>query len=378
MRIGIDARFYGPTGKGLGRYTQKLIQNLEVIDQHNDYVVFLRAENWDSYQPTNRRWKKVLADFQWYSLQEQVMFPRTLHAAGCDLVHFPHFNVPVFFRGAFVVTVHDLILTHFPTLRATTLGPLMYAWKHLAYTMVIRRAVRRARRVITVSEYSKHDIASHFKLPASKIIVTPEAVDIPSRGISRDTLEHYLTHIGLRRPFVLYVGNAYPHKNLERCVEAFADVRRRHPDLTLVMTGREDYFFKRLKVVIRNLGSADAVKFPGFVTDEQLYGLYQAADAFIFPSLYEGFGLPPLEAMAAGTPVVASKATSIPEVLGDAAVYFDPTDIRDMIQALERVLTDTKLRQDMRERGAHQVARYSWRQLAEHTLAAYTSTSSDV
>ncbi len=179
MRIGVDARFYGAIGKGLGRYTQKLIENLEKISAKggNEYFIFLRKENFEDYQPKNENFQKVLADYRWYTLSEQINMPRILNKYNLDLVHFPHFNVPLFYRRKFVITIHDLILIHFPTIRGTTLNPLFYFLKFLAYKIVIRSAIKRAEKIIAVSNFTKNDILKNYGVPAEKIAVTHEACD---------------------------------------------------------------------------------------------------------------------------------------------------------------------------------------------------------
>ncbi|MFC1687810.1 glycosyltransferase family 4 protein [Patescibacteria group bacterium] len=372
MRIGIDARFYGTTGKGLGRYTQKLIEYLERFDQENEYVILLRKENWDQYTPHNNNFHKVLADYQWYTLQEQIQFPRLLSQQKLDLVHFPHFNVPVFFKGKFIVTIHDLILTHYPTIRASTLSPILYMFKHRAYKYVITKAVKKAQKILTVSEFTKNDIIKHFHLTdPSRVAVTYEGVDIPNDIISNDEKDNLLKRFTITKPYVLYVGNVYPHKNLEKFIKAFKDIITRDKDLLFVLVGKEDYFFKRLRAQVERTDLSKNIVFTGFVTDSELFTLYANARLFVFPSLYEGFGLPPLEAMSAGTPVVASRATSIPEVCGDAAVYFDPNNIYDMIQSVERVLTDEALRQNLIQNGKKRIQDFHWDTMARETLDVY-------
>ncbi|HCJ52485.1 MAG TPA: hypothetical protein DIS62_03065 [Candidatus Kerfeldbacteria bacterium] len=368
MKIGIDARFFGPLGKGLGRYTQKLIEHLEKIDAVNSYVIFLRKENFEAYSPSRPNFSKILADFRWYSLEEQIKFPRVLQNAHADFVHFPHFNVPIFYRGLFCVTIHDLILTHYPTLRATTLSPLRYGIKHHAYLHVIRRAIRKAKKIITVSEFTKHDISKSFSVSGEKIAVTYEGVEAPSQ-LEINANQH--AQHGVSKPYILYVGNAYPHKNLERFIDAFGEIRREFPSLTFVVVGKDDYFILRLKEYVRHKGLATSVVFTGFVSDVDLFLLYQRARAFVFPSLYEGFGLPPLEAMINGTPVIASNATSIPEILGDAAQYFRPDNIHDMIQSIRAVHTNDNLRKQLIERGNRRVERFTWDAMARSTLDIY-------
>ena len=165
MRIGIDARFYGSSGKGLGRYTERLIEALEREDEKNEYVIFLRRENFDEYQPYSKRFTKVRADYAWYGFAEQFLFPWQLWREQLDLVHFPHFNVPIFYLGRFVVTIHDLILLRYPTVRNTTRLTIWYWMKFLVYRMVIRVACFRARRVITVSPVLPAKFCSRCQVP---------------------------------------------------------------------------------------------------------------------------------------------------------------------------------------------------------------------
>ncbi len=374
MRIGIDARFYGSTSKGLGRYTERLIKHLEILDEKNEYTVFLRNDNIGEYIPTNLRFTKAIADFKWYTLREQLEFPKLLNRYSFDLVHFPHFNVPLFYNGKYIVTIHDLILTHYPTQRATTLDPFVYFFKHQAYSVVIRHAITHAQKVLAVSHYTQRDIAQHFNITSDRLEVITEGVDLLRGHVSQSFRAELLARHRITLPYLLYVGNVYPHKNLERYLEAFRKIVQRNPKLLLVIVGRDDYFFLRLKKLVTDKGLASSVRFPGFVSDEELAALYESAELFVFPSLYEGFGLPPLEAMAAGTPVIASNATSIPEVLGDAAHYFDPEDIHDMIQITEGVLSDPILRNALRRKGLQRILRFSWEDMARRTLAAYTKS----
>jgi len=362
MTIGIDARFFGPRAKGLGRYTEKLIAELEKQNSENDYVIFLRQPEFSQYQPANPNFKKVLANWRWYSLAEQIFMPLAIARQKVDLMHFPHFNVPIFWRGPFVVTIHDLILRHFSTRRASTLGPLAYWFKYQIYKFVINSAVRRAAKIITISQFVKEDLIKCFGVPADKIAVTYEGAPAAKNE-----------KIGESQPagrYLLYVGNAYPHKNLEKLLAALEILRRHYqPNLRLVLVGEKDYFYRRLK--------ADApagVIFAGFVPDEELAEIYQWAGVYVFPSLCEGFGLPPLEAMAYGVPVAAANATCLPEILGEAAVYFNPKDSEDIADKIAKVLGDEKLRQNLKEKGLAQIKKYSWAKMAKETLAVYSGS----
>lgn len=376
-RIGIDARFYGPIGKGLGRYTQEIVDNIIKLDARTEYVVFLNKENFSAFACDGQRVKKVLADVPWYGWKEQVLMPWLLWRAKLDLVHFPHFNVPVFYFGKFVTTIHDLILIKYPTIRATTLSWRLYWFKNLAYRAVIWSAVWRAEKIIAVSEFTKSDILRHFKIRAEKVVVTYEGVANLAKG--RETLFDFsndkdtLLRYNINKPFLLYVGNAYPHKNLERLLKVFAALRAEGSNLSLVLVGREDYFYSRLKNLAAELGlfKTGSLVFTDYVNDAELEALFRQAETYVFPSLYEGFGLPPLEAMAKGCPVVSSQRSSMKEVLGEAAIYFNPEDERAMADKIRLIIQDEALRQKLRALGYEQVKKYSWWECARLTHEVY-------
>ena len=384
-KIGIDARFYGPLGKGLGRYTQEIVDNIINIDQNNEYVIFLSADNFDELLIADEdvhRVKKVLATPRWYTLREQVVMPYLVWREHLDLMHYPHFNVPVLSPGKFIVTIHDLILTKFPTVRASTLHPLLYKIKNLSYRFVIKTAMRRAVKILAVSNFTKDDIVEQFGLPAEKIAVIYEGVANLSKGNDSlfvkkmddfDTLEK----LNIAGQFILYVGNAYPHKNLEQLLNVFADFHKANPEIKLVLVGRHDYFYNRLQNSARALAlfsddkNKDSVIFPGYVPDVELEILYKKALFYIFPSAYEGFGLPPLEAMAKSCPVLSSNQSSMPEILGAAAHYFDPSDAVDFLQKMNELKDNNDLRRDLVARGLQLIKKYNWWECASATLAIY-------
>lgn len=369
MRIGIDARFFGPgVGTGIGRYSQNLIETLERIDHDNEYVVFLRDENFELYRPSSPRFTKVRAPWRWYSRDEQLRFPRAVHRAGVDLMHYLHFNVPLFAPRPFVVTIHDLILSKYPTPRASTLEPAKYWLKQLAYRAVIRNAVRRSEKVVTVTNFTKKDIAAHFGLPENRIVVTYEGFDQPK--------ERSNVHPDAGAPYLICVGNAYPHKNLDRLVDAVALLRARGRSERLVLVGRDDFFYRRLRNYVKDQHAESFVQFAGYVDDDTLDDLYRGASLHVFPSHYEGFGLPGLEAMARDVPVAAARASCLPEVYGDAAAYFDPDSVRNMADVIAGVLTDETLKHELRRRGRECLKRYSWLTMAQQTRAVYTTAGS--
>ena len=368
-RIGIDARFFGSTGKGLGRYTQKLIENLEKVDSANQYFVFLRKENFDEYKPQNQNFKKVLADYPWYSFSEQVNMPRILNKYNLDLVHFPHFNVPIFYRKKFIITIHDLILLHFPTIKNTTLNPIFYWLKFLAYKIVIKSAIKRAKKIIAVSEFTKKDILENYNIPESKIVVTYQACENFCQTSSEKENE-ILKRYGIIKPYLLYVGNAYPHKNLEGFVLAYKDIKKEIDDLNLVLVGKEDYFYGILKKFVKDR-NIPSVIFPDFIPDRDLDLVYKNAAVYVFPSLYEGFGLPPLEAMAKGTPVASSNHECMKEILGDSACYFNARNRKETADTIIRLIGDAESRKNLTEKGYERIKKYSWEKMAKETHDEY-------
>ncbi|MBL7053539.1 MAG: glycosyltransferase family 4 protein [Candidatus Portnoybacteria bacterium] len=363
IRIGIDARLYGPKQTGPGRYVQKLIQNLEKIDSNNQYIIFLRKENWNEYQPKNKNFKKVLADCHWYTLKEQILMPFKIRQAKVDLMHFPHFNVPVFCFKPFVVTIHDLILKRFPTRRVSALEPFSYWFKNIAYHLVIYSAIKRSKKIIAISNYTKKDILKYFSIDSKKIKVIYEGAPQEIFNSSNDNI---LKKHNISKPYLLYVGNAYPHKNLERLIMAFDGLNKN--GMQLVLAGRLDFFYKKIQ---KRFSGFKNIVFTDFILDKDLPTLYQNASLYIFPSLCEGFGLPPLEAMTYQIPVVSSKATCLPEILGQAAIYFNPEDIEDMKQKIKLVLEDKQLQKELILEGNKKIREYSWVKMAQEVLREY-------
>lgn len=368
-RIGIDARFFGSARKGLGRYTQKLIENLEKIDFENEYFVFLCRENFDEYSPQNSNFKKVLADFKWYGIKEQFLFPILLYKYSLDLMHFPHFNVPLLYLRPLVVTIHDLILLHFPTLRGTTLSPLWYGIKFLAYKLTIKSAINRAKVIISVSKFTKNDILHHYHVQKEKIVVIYESADDFCR-ITQESEDVILKKYGIIKPYLLYVGNAYPHKNLEKIINVFNSFKENKPEYSLVLVGKEDYFYNRLKEYVKK-NKMKGIIFPGHVPDEYLDNIYRASALYVFPSLYEGFGLPPLEAMLKGVPVLSSDHKCMKEILGNSAFFCDARDDKALLLGINKVLNDVELKKNLIQNGYKKSGSYSWKKMAKDTLDVY-------
>lgn len=384
MKIGIDARMLG-TGFGLARYIQQLVLHLEDIDHVNEYVLFLRKENWDEAMITHDNFKKVLADIPWYSLAEQCTFKKIIQKEKLDLMHFPHFNVPLLYHDPFVVTIHDLTMYHFPRPEATTRSKIIFWIKDKAHRLVIRHAVRRARQIITTSQFTAQDIHHTLGVPLDKMKVIYQApfVETDIRFKTKD-LRLSLPTYGITKPYILYVGAAYPHKNLERLLQAWKLFEERYgEDYQLVLVGKEDYFYKRLlkdyKIIrlkdyrVDNVAmyQCNNVVYTGFVPDNELVELYESAHLYVFPSLYEGFGLPPLEAMNHGTPVISSSASCMPEILGESVMYFDPQNVEQMAEVMHKVLSNKDIQMELNQNTREHLKLFSWERLAKQTLEIY-------
>ena len=371
-RIGIDARFYGQVGKGLGRYTKEVVDRVIKMDRGSEYIIFLGQDNFFEFKDELPRVKKVLADVRWYTLAEQIKLPFLIWRERLDLMHFPHFNVPLLTPVKFIVTIHDLILTKFPTRRATTLSPLTYFIKNQAYRIIIRMALRRARKIIAVSKFTKKDIVKQFNIDKNKIFVSYEGIFQPEFNNKNLVEKNAISRYNIHKPYLLYVGNAYPHKNLEGLITTFIQINKIYPNIRLVLVGKDDYFYLRVKKFAQKvINSKQSIIFPGFIPDNDLALIYKQALAYVFPSLYEGFGLPPLEAMTYGCPVVSSNRTSMPEILGPAALYFNPDNAPEMQAMMTRIITEDDLRQSLINKGYSQVKKYSWNKCAMGTLAIY-------
>lgn len=374
MRIGIDARMLGPEQGGIGRYIEQLILSLEKISPSDEFFIFLRAENWERYQPHNPRFTKILAPYHWYGLAEQFLFPRLLQKHCLDLIHFPHWNIPLFYHGPFIVTIHDLLLWEFPTRAASTLGPLTYALKNQAYRRVLKHAAQKSTAIIAPSEFTKQDIVKKLNISPAKITVTYQApFTIDYQIKSTETPEELLKRLGIHKPFIVYTGNAYPHKNLPRLLSAFKIfIQKYSPAYQLVLIGPDSYFYKQLKKTTLSDGNLTGkVIFPGFVSDAELINIYRAAALYVYPSLYEGFGLPPLEALAQNLPVAASSSTCLPEILGDAALFFDPRDPQSIAHTIYSGVSNSELRQKLLLNSRKLLRRYTWNSLAQKTLEIY-------
>lgn len=361
MHIVIDART--GDGTGISRYSLNLIKELEKLPADYRFTVLLGPIDFPKWKPHDQRFTKRLTTYKYYSLSEQLGLARLLYSLKPDLVHFTAFNAPVLYFGKRVFTIHDLTLIHFKNIRNSPIHKLIYPIKYWAMRFILRCSIMRSSALITDSEYVRQDILHTWSkswighVMPSKITVIPLAVE-DHTGDKKQPRP-------IKQDYLLYVGAAYPHKNLDVLAKGYNRLLETRPDLKLVVIGKQDYWQQKLKSQNPN------ITFPGYLPYDKLVAYYQHASLFVFPSLSEGFGLPPLEAMAFGAPVLSSNRTAIPEACGDAAEYFDPRSPKDLADKAEELLSNPQKRAEMSKAGKEQVTMFSWKKMAQQTLEVY-------
>lgn len=356
MHIVVDARVIN---SGTGTYVAKLLEYLQNVDSSNRYTVLVPTKDTDYWRPTADNFTVKPIDIPNYSFKEQFAYKRILEDLQPDIVHFCMPQQPLLYRGARVTTMHDMTLLN--TYNSDK-NWLVFHLKQFVGRFVFKRIASLPGHVIAVSENTKREYQAFSHILDEKISVIYEAGEVHSGELIPASVPY--------ERFILYVGQQPDYKNLRRLGDAHQKLLAKYPDLGLVFVGRINEATKRNQTYFETRGYKN-IHFTGFLPDAERDWLFTRAAAYVFPSLMEGFGLPPLEAMAYGTPVVSSNASCMPEILGDAAEYFDPLNTDDMTLAIDRVISDESLRQAMRERGLAQVKKYSWQRMAEETLRFY-------
>lgn len=358
-KILIDARELRTSS---GRYVERLINYLQQVDKTNIYNILLKPSDIEDWNSINPNFSKLACSSKEFSFSEQTSLLKQVNSLNADLIHFTFPQQPIWYKGKTITTIHDLTTLRFVN---PDKNIAVFKFKQMVFKYVIKRSVKKSVYVITPSQFVRDDIVKFAGIDPNKVVVTYEGADL--------IIDNAMPVLELEgKRFIMYLGRPTPHKNLDRLIEAFILLKADHPDLLLVLAGKKDANYKRIEERVNKRG-IDNILFTDFVSEGQLKWLYQNCSAYVFPSLSEGFGLPGLEAMVHGAPVVSSNGTCLPEIYGDAAKYFDPTNIQAMADAISEVLTNQELRNELIEKGKVQASKYSWEAMAKQTLEVYNN-----
>ncbi|MDH7482320.1 MAG: glycosyltransferase family 1 protein [Armatimonadota bacterium] len=372
MRIGINAQLYSSSASyrnaGISRYIRGLLTALAVCRDTQEIHVFLRdAERMEFLNELNMHWSCRRTESPLFRIAwEQAILPLLVRRLRLDILHAPAHVLPIACPSKSVVTVLDLSFLRFPQYFP------QFQRQYLKWFTFW--SVQRANAVITISEHSKREIVELLHVPENKVFVTPLGVDRNFHPVAGEEIARVASRYGIGENTILFIGTLEPRKNIHSLIAAFDVVRKKfNQRCTLVLAGGKGWFYHELFEFVRQLHLGDSIRFLGYVPAEDLPALYGAASVFVYPSVYEGFGLPPLEAMACGTPVITSSTTSLPEVVGDVGIMVEPHDVEALADAILRVLCDFDLRQEMKAKGIERAKRFSWEETARQTLKVYNN-----
>ncbi|WP_139905726.1 glycosyltransferase family 4 protein [Clostridium thermarum] len=366
MRVAIDARgvnWY--KGTGIGTYTDNILSQLLNIDQENYYHIYWSGDDYERLNAPNS--KIIMTSKKHHRFFQQNYIPSNLSKEKIDVYHVPQNGIGLSenITCKKVITVHDLI----PYIMPETVGRGYL----LKFLKEVPNIIENTDAIITVSNWSKRDILKFFPIEEDKVFVTPLATDMKYKPLDKEWCRYMIEKkMNIKKPYILYIGGFSPRKNVRSLIMAFSKVYPNlNKDYVLVITGSLRDEGNSLKELCSNLQIYSQVVFTGFVEEDMLPILYNGAELFVYPSYYEGFGLPPLEAMSCGTPVITSNVSSIPEVVGDAGILIDPYDTTNLMEALVNTLSDEKLKEHLSQAGLNRAAQYSWKRTAAETLEVY-------
>jgi len=360
MRVAIDIQTMLGQPTGFGFYVSNLVRALQKKSGSDLELVLIKPGNENDFSTPQR--------FIW----DQFTFPRKAREQKIDLIHQPCFSVPLFYKGPVVVTIHDIISILFPQTIKFASWIFYSKWRPFSY--------RKAKRIITISESTKKDIIRVLNIPEEKIRVIPLSYDerylskINANGINKIKKKYSLTD-----NYILHVGTLEPRKNLEFLIDVFSQVIKIINDqtLSLVIAGKKGWYYEGLFSLVKKLGLDKRIIFTGYISEQDKAAIYQGAKLFVFPSIYEGFGLPPLEAMASGVPVISSNTSSMGEVVGEAGILISPYNKTKWIKELSRTLQDEKLMEEMKQKNLQQIKKFSWDKTAKATIDVYKEAIND-
>jgi len=382
FKIGIDARMYGPKQTGIGIYIEHLLKELAFIDKVNEYFIFLLPDEFNNFKIKQKNFHKIKVTSYWYGFKEQSVFLKNILRYKLDLIHFTHFNLPIFYHRKFIVTIHDITPKFFP---GHKMGKSWYRRK--AYDLIVKYGTKNAKFVITPSHKTKRDLINFYKADRNKVKVIYEGI---KGKISRDKRKEFLENYSqrkeialkilkskfylklLEKPYIFYVGVWRDHKNLKGLIQSFDILIKKYNFKgTLVLGGTEDTHYPETQQEWELKGLGNKIIRPGFLSGEKLTLFYQAANLFVLPSFYEGFGLVCLESLNQGTAVACSDIDSLKEVLNGAALYFNPQNPEDMANKIWKVLISKKIQKELLFNAQDILEKYSWEKMARETHKTY-------
>jgi glycosyltransferase involved in cell wall biosynthesis len=366
FKIGIDARMHGNEQTGIGNYIKHLIKYLAELDQENEYRIFLLEPEFSRFILPGKNFKKIKVYAHWYSWAEQVILPFQFKKEKLDLIHFPHFNAPIFYSGKRIMTIHDLTPKFFPGHKMNSF------FRRLGFWLVFYFGIKKAKKIIVPSQATKGDIIKYFKTKSEKIEVIYEGTSFKKNFQTPNVRDFRHSVPETSQKYILYIGVWRNHKNLVGLIKAFDILLKKYKvGYKLVLGGKENPYYPEIKKTLLDLNLQKKIICPGFIQEKDLQIFYQNAELVVIPSFYEGFGLVGLEEMSFGKPVVCSDIPALREVFGSAAVFFNPYNPSDMAEKIFKVLKDEKLKQDLIAKGFKQVKKYSWKKMVQRTLEIY-------
>jgi len=369
MRIWIDCRMFTQNFTGIGRYVFELVAYLAKNDNTNEYILFFNEPHFTNFELPNSRWKKILVNTRHYSYKEQTVFLYKLYKEKLDLMHFTHFNAPIFYFRPFVVTIHDLTLSFYPWKKMTR------PHHRLAYNLTIKSVVKNAKKIIAVSEHTKKDIIEILNIPEEKITVIYEGLNKDDFFIAwKEQIDKMKLKFDIKNEYLFYVWVLREHKNLLRLIKAFKKLQDEWFDnLELVIAGKEDVYLEIRNLIIKD-NLQKSVRLLGFVSDEDLNVLYSGAKAVVYPSLYEWFWLPVLESMWHWIPLTCSNLSCLPEIAWENwAIFFNPLSIDSIKSGLIEVLTNEKKREELIKNWFKRLDFFSWEKMWKEIHSLYLS-----
>lgn len=370
VRIAINTLGPSKIKAGIGNYVVNLVKELSKLDIKNEYVILANSDNAEFFTTNNPNFKTItLPNYTRTKflriLWEQFKLPKLLRQMGIDILHSPGFIAPLRMTAKSVVTIHDMTFFSHPQYHTK--------FKRFYFKKMIPLTAKKAAVIIADSENTKKDICKYLDADKQKIAVIHLGVGKDFKKIDAGKAKKFISRkYGIKNKFILFVGMIEPRKNLQRLVDAFLQLKEH--ELKLVIVGKKGWQMDEFFKMIKELKLEDSIIFPGYVPDDDLVKFYNAAEVFVYPSMYEGFGIPVLEALACGCPVITSNTSSMPEITGPAAVLINPADTQDIKKAMQKLLKNEQLRKTLSEQGIEQAKKFSWQKTAQKTLEAYEKT----